>query len=91
MTLYATYPSLSGLPVFVTGGASGIGASLVRHFCLQHSRVSFVDIDAAAGEALRENLRAETGNAPLFIACDLTNIPALRAAIDQARGAIGEI
>ena len=91
MTTYATYPSLSGVPVFITGGASGIGASLVRHFCQQRSRVAFVDIDTASGNALCAELRAETGNAPVFIACDLTDIPALRVAIEQARSHIGEV
>jgi NAD(P)-dependent dehydrogenase (short-subunit alcohol dehydrogenase family) len=29
---YATYPSLRGRTVFVTGGASGIGEAVVRQF-----------------------------------------------------------
>ena len=44
----ACYPSLQDRVVFVSGGASGIGASIVSHFCAQGSRVSFVDIDEAA-------------------------------------------
>ena len=44
MSQYATYPSLDGRSVFITGGGSGIGASLVRHFAAQGSRVAFVDI-----------------------------------------------
>ncbi|MBM3627176.1 MAG: 3-oxoacyl-ACP reductase, partial [Alphaproteobacteria bacterium] len=41
---YATYPSLRDRPVFVTGGGSGIGDSVVEHFCAQGSRVTFVDL-----------------------------------------------
>ena len=41
---YAIYPSLKGRSVFITGGGSGIGESLVRHFCAQGSRVAFVDV-----------------------------------------------
>ena len=48
---FATYPSLRGKPVFVTGGASGIGADVVRAFAAQGSKVGFVDIDEARGIA----------------------------------------
>jgi len=49
---FAHYPSLADKRVFVTGGGSGIGASVVEHFCAQHARVTFVDIDEAASTAL---------------------------------------
>ena len=75
MTQFATYPSLKNEAVIVTGGASGIGASIVEHFAGQGARVGFVDLDEQAGRALA----AKTGAA--FIACDLCNIEALRAAI----------
>ena len=45
---FAIYPSLKGRSVFVSGGGSGIGASIVEHFAAQGSRVAFVDIDEAA-------------------------------------------
>ena len=44
----AQYPSLKDLVVFITGGASGIGAAEVSHFAAQGARVAFVDIDDAA-------------------------------------------
>ena len=45
----AIYPSLRDRAVLVTGGASGIGAAVVAHFCAQDARVTFLDIaDAAA-------------------------------------------
>ena len=50
---FATYPSLKNRTAFVTGGASGIGADIVRAFAVQGSQVGFVDIDAFA---LRERL-----------------------------------
>ena len=46
---YAIYPSLKDRSVFITGGGSGIGAALVRHFAAQGAKVAFVDI-AVAGE-----------------------------------------
>ena len=42
---YAEYPSLRGKTVFVTGGASGIGAEIVMAFADQGSKVGFIDID----------------------------------------------
>ena len=48
----ASYPSLAGRTVLVTGGGSGIGASLVEHFCRQGARVTFLDVQAEAAQAL---------------------------------------
>ena len=74
----AQYASLANRAVLVTGGASGIGAELVRAFAAQGARVQFLDIDAAAGQALA----AETG--ARLHPCDLRDIPGLRAAIAAA-------
>ena len=71
----ASYPSLAGKAVLITGGAAGIGASVVEHFRAQKARVSFLDIDRIAGEALAERVGAN------FVAADVTDIAALRAAI----------
>ena len=38
----ATYPSLAGRVVFVTGGATGIGAAFVESFHGQGAKVSIV-------------------------------------------------
>ncbi len=91
MTGYASYPSLDGRVVFVTGGGSGIGASIVEHLCAQRARVAFVDIEGAASEALVERLAAAGHPAPVFIPCDVRDIPALRSAIAEARARIGPI
>ena len=87
---FATYPSLKGRVVFVTGGGSGIGAAIVAAFAGQGSRVAFVDIDETASSALVASL-AGSPHAPLFIPCDLTDIEALRAAIARVRTVIGPI
>ena len=79
----AIYPSLQDRNVFVTGGASGIGASIVEHFCAQGSRVTFVDIDCESANVLIETIRAKDQSVPRFIECDLTDITALQSAISQ--------
>lgn len=75
-----TYPSLAGRRVLITGGASGIGAAIVRGFAAQGAETHVLDIDEAAGAALA----GETG--ARFTPCDLTDIPALQAAIREGEG-----
>jgi NAD(P)-dependent dehydrogenase (short-subunit alcohol dehydrogenase family) len=87
----ATYPSLEGRSVFVTGGGSGIGASLVSHFAAQGSKVGFVDIAVEPSQKLVDEIAARGDPRPLFIECDLRDIEALRAAIRQAADAHGPI
>lgn len=91
MTDFARYPSLQDRTVLVTGGATGIGASLVEHFVAQGARVGFLDIDADAGRALAERLSAGVRHAPQFVAADLTDIDGLDAGIDRLRSRIGAI
>jgi len=84
----ARYPSLQDRAVLITGGATGIGATLVEQFVAQGARVGFIDIDAAAGEALAARLK-EARHAPAFAAADLTDIVALDRAIDALRARTG--
>lgn len=83
----AVYPDLKGKVVVVTGGAGGIGAAISRAFLDQGARVGILDVDAARGEALGAALGANV----LFVDCDLTDIPALKAAIGDVRAALGPI
>jgi NAD(P)-dependent dehydrogenase (short-subunit alcohol dehydrogenase family) len=80
MTSFATYPSLAGRAVVISGGASGIGEAMVRAFAGQGARVGFVDIAAEAGEALAHEL-SHLGHTVRFSRCDVTDIAAYQAAI----------
>jgi NAD(P)-dependent dehydrogenase (short-subunit alcohol dehydrogenase family) len=88
----ASYPSLAGRTVLITGGSTGIGACLVERFVAQGAQVGFLDVDVANGQALAERLAGEgAATPPLFLRCDLTDIAALQAAIAQVRAAFGPI
>lgn len=86
----AIYPSLRDRTVLITGGGSGIGAEITRHFAHQGTRVGFIDIAVAESEALVAELSAE-GCAVHFQNVDLRDIPAVRAGIDAIRVKFGPI
>lgn len=85
----ASYPDLERKTVIVTGGASGIGESIVGHFVRQKSEVAFIDINRKAGRALASRL-SKDGQVH-FEHCDLTDTDALKAAIDNIRAKISPI
>jgi NAD(P)-dependent dehydrogenase (short-subunit alcohol dehydrogenase family) len=84
----AIYPDLAGKVVLVTGGASGIGAAIVRAFARQKSTVVLFDINEEAGMGLSRELSGQ-GLAAYFQRVDLTDIPALRAGVADACKAHG--
>jgi D-xylose 1-dehydrogenase len=85
---FASYPSLRDRAVIVTGGATGIGESIVTEFARQGARVAFLDIQDEAARRLVEALECEGCAAPLYFHCDLTRVDALQEA---ARLTIGEL
>jgi NAD(P)-dependent dehydrogenase (short-subunit alcohol dehydrogenase family) len=87
---YAIYPSLVDRTVLITGGASGIGAGFVEHFARQGARVAFLDVDTEGARALLEGI-GPVAHVPYFVACDLTDLAALEAAIAAARAHVGPL
>jgi NAD(P)-dependent dehydrogenase (short-subunit alcohol dehydrogenase family) len=88
---FARYPSLKGCSVLITGGASGIGASLVTNFARQGSRVALFDVQNEAGHRLAEALADEGLAAPMYVHCDLTDVAALKHAVEQVIAAHGSV
>jgi len=89
-TRLATYPSLRGKSVFVTGGGSGIGASIVKAFARQGARVAFVDIAKEASHALAQELAGADIAPPWWEVCDVRDVAALQSAISRAAQAVGD-
>src|SRR5690242_6453084 len=88
---FASYPSLRERVVLITGGATGIGAALVEEFALQGSRVAFLDIDVNSSSQLIAGVSPRSSHTPVFLACDLTDIAALRSAIAQVEATLGTV
>jgi len=91
MNEIATYPSLKNKVVLVTGGAQGIGESIVEQFIKQQSKVAFLDIDEKAAENLVNKIKLEYKQTPLFIKCDLKDIDQLKNSISLVREKLGSI
>jgi len=86
----AVYPSLKGKTVLVTGGGSGIGEAIVRHFAAQGAKVGFIDILEKESTALAKSLTRKRQKVH-FEKADLTDIAAARKAVAAIRGALGPI
>lgn len=89
MEIYASFHDLKNASVFITGGGSGIGASLTKGFLAQGARVSFVQ-RSECNEFIDECAK-DYGQAPQFTQCNITNIPALQDAMKRAVAAHGPI
>ena len=91
MDSFATYPSLAERTVLITGGGSGIGASLVEHFVAQNAIVAFLDIEENTSSALVEDLTGRFDCTPLYLSCDVADTARLRDAIAKVGDTLGPI
>lgn len=88
MSSTVNYPCLKQKVVFITGGATGIGAAMVEAFLQQGARVAFIDInDAAAAQFLQ----AYSPQQLWFSRVDVTNIEQLQQAITAAATVFGQL
>ncbi len=88
---YASYPSLAGKLVFVSGGSSGIGAELVRAFAAQGARVAFCGTRADGGDALLPQLRKLGAPWVFYAACDVRDVAAYQALLQNVIAQQGAI
>ncbi|PAP95639.1 SDR family NAD(P)-dependent oxidoreductase [Mesorhizobium wenxiniae] len=88
---FATYPSLTDRVVLISGGASGIGADMVRAFVANGARVSFLDVQDEPAVALVRELRGTARQAPLYLHCDVTDVAALQASVEGVRTQLGPV
>ncbi len=86
MADYASYPSLNGKVIYVTGGGSGIGAEFVRAFAAQGARVATI----SRHEADLRSLAAEVDGLH-WDAGDVTDVAGFEATLTRAAEALGPI
>ena len=84
------YSSLEDKVIIITGGASGIGTSIVEQFLHQGSKVAFLDKEENLGKSLVEK-STNFKHKPVFKYCDLTNIESLKNTINEIRDELGLI
>jgi NAD(P)-dependent dehydrogenase (short-subunit alcohol dehydrogenase family) len=77
MNEIASYPSLKDKVVLITGGASGIGESIVENFLQQGSKVAFLDKEKELGNQFVKKLH-EYNHQVVFKECDLVDIALLQ-------------
>ncbi len=88
---FATYPSLRGQVVFVSGGASGLGAEFVAQFAAQGARVGFVDVQDDAGHSLADTVAATGAPRPLYRHADVRDVAAYQQVIAEVAQALGPV
>jgi NAD(P)-dependent dehydrogenase (short-subunit alcohol dehydrogenase family) len=84
VSLLTQYASLKDKVIFITGGASGIGASMVKAFVLQQAKVAFIDLNQDMAETLIADLSSISNSKLWFKAVDVTKSEELQQAIIEA-------
>jgi NAD(P)-dependent dehydrogenase (short-subunit alcohol dehydrogenase family) len=79
-----------GRAVVVTGGAGGIGRALARSFGGAGARIAIVDLPSSPLGSAREELES-AGIDALALACDITDLEQVEAAMSTVRDAFGSI
>ncbi len=86
----AVYPSLQGQRVFVTGGATSVGAAIVGAFAEQGAQVAFVDIADDQSAELATSIEAQGWGRVWWRRCDVSDVAALQASLAQAQQELGD-
>ena len=89
MNNYTTFKDLAETSVFITGGGSGIGASITEGFLSQGAKVAFVQRSKC--DEFLDEVSSKYKHKPLFIKCDITNTKDLKNAISESSRINGEI
>ena len=82
--------AFEGKVAIVTGGAQGIGRSIVDALIDNGAQVAIIDIDIQAGKKTAEEIQ-QSGGACLFVEGDVSNASEMVSAADQVASHFGKI
>ena len=77
----AEYFDLKGKRALISGGASGIGSSIVEHLCEQGVEVYFFDIDKKEAQKTIYRIKKKKFKIPTFIECNIKKIQKYKTSI----------
>lgn len=78
--------------VIVTGGASGIGLTIVRHFASQGGKVAIFDVNATSGKFIASDIASEYPQSTVtFHQCDVSSWKEQAQAFSNVYDAFGRI
>jgi NAD(P)-dependent dehydrogenase (short-subunit alcohol dehydrogenase family) len=83
-------PRLHGKVALITGAASGIGLATAETFCREGAAVTLADTQADLAEQAAARLRQQ-GQRALACACDVTQSPQVRAAVEASVRQFGRL
>jgi len=78
---------LAGKRVVITGGATGIGAAIVRRFAAEGAAVAILDLNEADADALAAEARGDA--TVVALRCDVGDVEQVSDAVDVAAGQLG--
>ena len=81
------YFDLKNKIIIISGGASGIGSSIVEKFCEQGCQVSFLDIDKIKANKLIQKIKKKNLKVPKFYYCNVLDIKQLQKILKKIGGA----
>ncbi|XP_045524591.1 15-hydroxyprostaglandin dehydrogenase [NAD(+)]-like [Pieris brassicae] len=83
--------SLHDKVAVVTGGACGIGASVVKEFVKEGAKVTILDINEQSGKQIEDELSVKYGERVQFFLCDVTDEEQLMNAFDEVTARWGDL
>jgi NAD(P)-dependent dehydrogenase (short-subunit alcohol dehydrogenase family) len=82
---------LTGRTALVTGGSRGLGLQIAEALGEQGARVALVARKASELDAAKAHLQSRLGIDALSLVCDLADVAAIPAVVEQAIAALGPI